>query len=68
MIKAEERVTGVIVDDIIGEYQTVVKPLGRFLKKQEYISGASILGDGTIALVVDSSRLIQNRRNKKVTV
>lgn len=67
MIKAEERVTGVIVDDIIGEYQTVVKPLGRYLKKQEYISGASILGDGTIALVVDSSRLIQNRRNKKVT-
>lgn len=67
MIKAEERVTGVIVDNIIGEYQTVVKPLGRYLKKQEYISGASILGDGTIALVVDSSRLIQNRRNKKVT-
>ncbi|ASB49029.1 chemotaxis protein CheA [Alkalitalea saponilacus] len=66
MIKAEDRITGVIVDSVIGEYQTVVKPLGRYLKKQEILSGATIMGDGTLAMVVDTSRLLMERKSKKV--
>ncbi len=58
MVKYEDKKVGLIVDHVIGEYQTVVKPLGRFLKKQENISGASIMGDGTISLVIDTNRLI----------
>ncbi len=58
MVKYEDKKVGLIVDYVIGEYQTVVKPLGRFLKKQENISGASIMGDGTISLVIDTNRLI----------
>ena len=58
LIKYEDKRVGVIVDNVIGEYQTVVKPLGRFLKKLENISGASIMGDGTISLVIDTNRLI----------
>jgi two-component system chemotaxis sensor kinase CheA len=58
LVKYEDKKVGVIVDDVIGEYQTVVKPLGRFLKKLENISGASIMGDGTISLVIDTNRLI----------
>lgn len=65
MVKAEDKITGVIVDNVIGEYQTVVKPLGKYLKKQEIISGASIMGDGTIAMVIDTSRLLHNRKLKK---
>lgn len=65
MVKAEDKITGVIVDNVIGEYQTVVKPLGKYLKKQEIISGASIMGDGTIALVIDTSRLLHNRKHKR---
>ena len=58
LVKYEDKKVGVIVDNVIGEYQTVVKPLGRFLKKLENISGASIMGDGTISLVIDTNRLI----------
>lgn len=65
LVKYEDRKVGLLVDQVIGEYQTVVKPLGRFLKKQENISGASIMGDGTIALVIDTNRLIHNNAVKK---
>ena len=65
LVKFEDRKVGLLVDQVIGEYQTVVKPMGRFLKKQENISGASIMGDGTIALVIDTNRLIHNNAIKK---
>lgn len=66
LIRSEEKKLGIIVDAVIGEYQTVVKPMGRYLKKQGIISGASIMGDGTISLVIDTSRLFQSRRSRKV--
>jgi two-component system chemotaxis sensor kinase CheA len=44
---------------VIGEYQAVLKPLGKHYKKQEIISGATILGDGTIALVMDTNKAIK---------
>lgn len=49
---------GLTVDVVIGEYQAVLKPLGRLFKDLEIISGATILGDGTIALVLDPGRII----------
>lgn len=48
-----------VCDHIVGEYQAVIKPLGVFFKEQDYISGSTILGDGTIALVFDTNRLIR---------
>ena len=65
LIKTEDRKLGIIADSVFGEYQTVVKPLGRYLEKQGYISGATIMGDGTISLVIDTSRLFGARRIKK---
>lgn len=67
MVKAEDKFMGLVVDAIIGEYQTVVKPLGRYLRKQKIVSGASIMGDGTIALVIDTSRMVQHRKSSKVS-
>jgi len=65
LVKYEDRKVGLMVDQVIGEYQTVVKAMGRFLKKQETISGASIMGDGTISMVIDTNRLIHLNAMKK---
>jgi two-component system, chemotaxis family, sensor kinase CheA len=50
---------GIAVDGIIGEYQAVMKPLGDLYKKHDEFSGATILGDGSVALVLDTSTLIR---------
>lgn len=59
VISYNEKRIGISVDEVIGEYQAVLKPLGRYYQKQDYLSGATILGDGTIALVIDPGKLIK---------
>lgn len=51
---------GFVVDQVIGDYQTVIKPLGRMFRQSEGLSGATILGDGTVALIIDVNRLSAN--------
>jgi two-component system chemotaxis sensor kinase CheA len=58
MVKYEDKKIGVVVDNITGEYQAVLKPLGKLYRKQDIFSGASILGDGTVALVLDTHKVI----------
>lgn len=58
VIRYDGKRVGLTVDAIIGEYQAVLKPLGKLYKKQDHISGATILGDGTIALVMDINKMI----------
>jgi two-component system chemotaxis sensor kinase CheA len=53
---------GFVVDHIIGDHQTVIKSLGRVYKNVEGISGATILGDGSVALILDIAKLIQNAK------
>ena len=50
---------GFVVDQVIGEHQTVIKSLGRAYKNVEGISGATILGDGSVALILDVPQLVQ---------
>lgn len=50
---------GFVVDHVIGEHQTVIKSLGRAYKDTEGISGATILGDGSVALILDIPQLVQ---------
>lgn len=57
--------SGYVVDAVIGDYQTVIKPLGRIFKEAEGISGATILGDGTVALIVDHKRVNAQARRPK---
>lgn len=59
VVKYKDRRVGLVADKVIGEHQTVLKSLGRFFMDQEYISGASILGDGNIALILDTNKLIK---------
>jgi len=48
---------GLVVDNVIGEHQTVIKSLGKVYRDIEGVSGATILGDGTVALIMDVARL-----------
>ncbi|MGQ1890220.1 chemotaxis protein CheA [Thermophagus sp. OGC60D27] len=74
LIRHENKKLGLLVDEVLGEHQTVVKPMGRYLQRHQVISGASVLGDGSIAMVIDSNRLLQlnsagkyRERNNKMT-
>ena len=50
---------GIVVDKVIGEHQTVIKSLGKMYKDVEGISGATIMGDGRVALIVDVPKVIR---------
>ncbi|RCK79102.1 MAG: Signal transduction histidine kinase CheA [Candidatus Ozemobacter sibiricus] len=50
---------GFVVDQVIGEFQTVIKPLGSFYKNVKGISGATIMGDGSVALIIDLTKIVQ---------
>ncbi len=47
----------IIADAIIGEQQSVIKPMGKIFKNQDFILGASIMGDGNLALMLDTQKL-----------
>ena len=51
---------GFVVDDVVGEHQTVIKTLGKLYRDVRGISGATILGDGTVALILDPALLVQS--------
>jgi len=59
VVNFDDTRVGLIVDYVVGEYQAVLKPLGKHYKRQEIISGATILGDGSIALVLDTNKIIK---------
>ncbi len=50
---------GLVVDGLLGEFQTVIKPLGKMFRQVECVSGSSILGTGEVALILDVPALIQ---------
>lgn len=56
--------TGFSVDQVIGQHQTVIKSLSGVYGQVEGISGATILGDGTVALILDVGQLIVVQRNR----
>ena len=50
---------GLVVDRLLGEFQTVIKPLGRIFSRVKGVSGSTILGTGAVALIIDVPGLIQ---------
>jgi two-component system, chemotaxis family, sensor kinase CheA len=68
IVSLEGQRTGFVVDRVIGGHQTVIKNLGRMYKDIEGISGATILGDGTVALILDASRLIHQTEQKEANI
>lgn len=61
----EEKRVGLIVDKVVGKFQAVLKPLGKYFLHMDNISGATILGDGKIALVLDTNYVAQQFLHKK---
>jgi two-component system chemotaxis sensor kinase CheA len=59
VIRAGSSRYGVIVDQLLGQHQTVIKPLGRMLSSLRGMSGSSILGNGEVALIFDVVSLSQ---------
>jgi two-component system chemotaxis sensor kinase CheA len=49
---------GLVVDQLFGELQTVIKPLGKVFQSLQGVSGATVLGSGEIALILDVQGLI----------
>jgi two-component system chemotaxis sensor kinase CheA len=59
---------GLVVDALLGEFQTVIKPLGKLFRNVDCVSGSSILGNGEVALILDVPSLVQQAmaRGKRV--
>ena len=57
MQKGDQQV-GLIIDNLIGQQETVIKSLGRHITNDKLFSGATILGDGEVALILDTNTLI----------
>ncbi|MGM0424844.1 MAG: chemotaxis protein CheW [Thermodesulfobacteriota bacterium] len=63
---AQDKLLGLVVDEVIGQQQTVIKTLSRIYQNIEEVSGATILGDGSIALILDAGKLedlVSKRKN-----
>ncbi|SDL73541.1 chemotaxis protein CheA [Sediminibacillus halophilus] len=58
IIRKGDKMAGLIVDTFIGQQEVVLKSLGNYLTDVFAISGATILGDGQVALIIDSNSLI----------
>jgi two-component system, chemotaxis family, sensor kinase CheA len=60
VVEHRGRHAGLVVDQLLGESQVVVKPLGRMFKRLAGISGSTILGNGRVALILDVPDLLQS--------
>lgn len=59
---------GFVVDAVIGQHQTVIKSLGSFYRTVSGLSGATILGDGTVALILDLKNLVQSEEIEEARI
>ena len=58
IVKKGDKQVGLVVDNLIGQQEIVIKSLGKYITNNKIISGATILGDGEVALIVDVNTLI----------
>lgn len=59
IVKRGEKMAGLLVDSFIGQQEVVLKSLGSYLTNVFAISGATILGDGEVALIIDTNALVK---------
>ena len=60
IVETSEGRYGFVVDCVLGGCQTVIKNLGRFYRQVQVVSGATILGNGAVALILDPERMVQS--------
>ncbi|MBR4599427.1 MAG: chemotaxis protein CheW, partial [Treponema sp.] len=59
IVGSQDKKIGVMVDNLIGEEDVVIKPLRDQFTQSPGISGASILGDGSVSLIIDVTQLLE---------
>ena len=59
---------GIAVDQVVGNHQTVIKSLGNLYRRADCISGATITGDGNVALILDLAGIIRGARNDESSI
>jgi two-component system, chemotaxis family, sensor kinase CheA len=59
LLRHEDYRVGLVVDRVLGTHQTVIQSLGRFLREIEVVSGATIMGDGRVALILDIAAVVR---------
>lgn len=59
VVQFDGKKSGFVVDELLGEHQTVIKPLGRVFQNLRGISGTTILGGGEVAMIIDIPQMIQ---------
>lgn len=57
VVRAGGKQAGLVVDRLLGEFQTVIKPPGRLFNQTQGLSGFTILGSGEVALILDVAKL-----------
>ena len=57
IVKKGDKLAGLVIDELLGQLEIVIKSLGKYINKCKIISGATILGDGEIALILDANAL-----------
>ncbi len=60
IVKSDGQKLGLVVDDILGQNQTVIKSLSPYHQEVDGLAGATILGDGSVALIVDVAKLARH--------
>jgi two-component system, chemotaxis family, sensor kinase CheA len=68
LVDVGDRTVGLAVDSVVGSHQTVIKALGSAYKNLQDISGATILGDGAVALILDVLKLVQSAEEEEVAL
>lgn len=58
IVKKGDKTAGLVVDALLGQQEIVIKSLGAYIKQCKFISGATILGDGEVALILDTNALL----------
>ena len=58
IVKKGDKLAGLVIDELIGQQEIVIKSLGKYIKQVKFISGATILGDGEVALIIDVNALL----------
>ena len=64
VLKYAGQKAGLVVDTLLGEFQTVIKPLGQMFNQVTCISGSTILGSGDVALILDVPQLVRQAMGK----
>lgn len=58
IVKKGDKLAGLVVDELIGQQEIVIKSMGKYISKCKMISGATILGNGEVALILDANAVI----------